>query len=276
MLLITFKQPQLAYTFADYMRQQGVILRVVQSNTQYALYLDNEAELAHVQKALEHFLRDPNAARYRHLGWQNEATQMPPNLYRASQFKALLPKFTQSGPLTVTVAVLCLLVYLAQQFLGDGVVFYYLGWASPAHLNYQVWRWLTPILMHFSFLHILFNLTWWWYLGRQVEARLGWKKLLLLLLVTGILSNYGQFSVSGPFFGGLSGVVYGLIGYVWLMGEKAPQRGLILDRGMITIAVIWLIAGYTGLLGPIANTAHLIGFVVGLVLAFKESYVKSR
>ncbi|MEA7515223.1 hypothetical protein ONK27_26390, partial [Salmonella enterica subsp. enterica serovar Virginia] len=42
---------------------------------------------------------------------------------------------------------------------------------------------------------------------------------------------------------GLSGVVYALMGYVWLRGERDPQSGIYLQRGLIIFALLWIVAG---------------------------------
>ena len=80
-------------------------------------------------------------------------------------------------------------------------------------LQFDVWRYFTHALMHFSVMHILFNLLWWWYLGGAVEKRLGSGKLIVITLISALLSGYVQHKFSGPWFGGLSGVVYALMGY---------------------------------------------------------------
>ena len=43
-----------------------------------------------------------------------------------------------------------------------------------------------------------------------------------LVLVIAALSNLGQYFVSGPNFCGISGVVYGLFGYIWMKGRFDP------------------------------------------------------
>ena len=61
------------------------------------------------------------------------------------------------------------------------------------------------------------------------------------------------------------------MGYVWLRGERDPQSGIYLQRGLITFALIWLIAGWFDLFGmSIANGAHVAGLAVGLAMAFAE------
>lgn len=56
------------------------------------------------------------------------------------------------------------------------------------------------------------------------------------------------------------------------MGERAPQKGIVLDRSIMIISVLWLFIGYFDILGiSIANAAHLTGLAVGLILALWDS-----
>lgn len=96
----------------------------------------------------------------------------------------------------------------------------------------QIWRFITPIFLHFSVLHILFNMMWLRNLGRSIEFARGTRRFVLLILVLAIVSNVGQYwwvmtfyksDVPGE-FGGMSGVVFGLIGYLWMKGRTQPQQ----------------------------------------------------
>src|SRR5207253_1391288 len=82
----------------------------------------------------------------------------------------------------------------------------------------QIWRLFTPMFIHFSPLHILFNMLWLRDLGSMIEGRQSSLHLLILVLVIAGCSNVAQcyVNMSGPIFGGMSGVVYGLLGYVWM------------------------------------------------------------
>ncbi|MFV2469237.1 rhomboid family intramembrane serine protease, partial [Escherichia coli] len=72
--------------------------------------------------------------------------------------------------------------------------------------------------------------------------------------------------------GGLSGVVYALMGYVWLRGERDPQSVIYLQRGLIIFALIWIVAGWFDLFGrSMANGAHIAGLAVGLAMALVDS-----
>ena len=135
----------------------------------------------------------------------------------------------------------------------------------------QVWRLFTPMLLHFGFIHLLFNMLWLKDLGSMIERRQGWLVLLAVVLVTELASSLSQYAMSGPAFGGMSGVVYGLLGYIWLRGRCDPKSGYRLDPRTVTWMGIWLVLCMTGMMGPIANTAHVVGLAVGMAWGFLAS-----
>jgi len=77
--------------------------------------------------------------------------------------------------------------------------------------------------------------------------------------------------LSGPSFGGMSGVVYGFLGYAWIKGKIEPRMGLALHQQTVIIMGAWLLLGIVGVLGSIANGAHVFGLIAGIVLGFKKS-----
>jgi len=89
--------------------------------------------------------------------------------------------------------------------------------------------------------------------------------LLVFVAVSSALSNLGQYFHSGPAFLGMSGVVYALAGYIWMRGKYNPSSGLYLSRQNVVILIIWLFVCYTGMVGPVANAAHAVGLVVGML-----------
>ncbi len=133
------------------------------------------------------------------------------------------------------------------------------------------WRLITPIFVHFGFLHLAMNSMWYWELGRRIEYRQGALMLLGLTLVFGVVSNVAQYTYGGPgIFGGLSGVLYGLLGHCWLFQKLSPDEAYRLPSGVVVLMLIWLVICLTGVIEmvsfgalAIANAAHVGGLVVG-------------
>jgi len=132
----------------------------------------------------------------------------------------------------------------------------------------QIWRLFTPIFLHLGPLHILFNMLWLRDLGSMIEARKSSWMLLLLVLVIAGASNLAQYLVSGPTFGGMSGVVYGLLGYIWMQGRFNPASKLSLEPQTVIFMVVWFFLCLSGLIGNIANTVHAVGFGIGIAWGF--------
>lgn len=146
----------------------------------------------------------------------------------------------------------------------------YIVWDSnlPEVRHGQVWRLFSPMFLHFGIIHILFNMLWLRDLGSIIEAHKGWWVLLLLVFVIAAVSNVAQFLVSGPLFGGMSGVVFGLLGYVWMQGKFNPASNLHLQSQTVRLMIIWFFVCLTGLIGPIANMAHAVGAVTGIAWGY--------
>jgi GlpG protein len=135
----------------------------------------------------------------------------------------------------------------------------------------QVWRLITPIFIHLSIMHILFNMLWFKDLGYLIEFKFGRKDLWVLILVSGIISNFLQYCIGGPQFGGMSGVLYAMLGFVWVYKKIHHDFDYALPARDITIMIGWLLMCLTGLLGPIANGAHAGGLFVGMLFAIVKA-----
>ncbi len=136
----------------------------------------------------------------------------------------------------------------------------------------QLWRLITPIFLHFGILHLVFNMLWFWEFGRRIEARLGSVFLLILIGVLGVASNTIQSMFSnGITFGGMSGVIYGLLGFCWLWDKVNPKAHFNLPPGIVGFMLGWLLLCMSGIisafgLGDIANAAHVSGLINGVFL----------
>jgi len=137
----------------------------------------------------------------------------------------------------------------------------------------QWWRLITPIFVHFGILHLAMNSMWYWELGRRIEARQRAPMLLALTLLFGLISNFAQYLFGGPgIFGGLSGVLYGLLGHCWLYQKLSPNETYRLPPGVVVLMLVWLVICLTGVIEvlsfgalAIANAAHVGGLVAGCV-----------
>ncbi len=136
----------------------------------------------------------------------------------------------------------------------------------------QYWRLVTPIFLHFGWLHIAFNCLWLWELGARVEQVMGHFNTLMLFLFIAVVSNVSQFMFGGEgLFGGMSGVVYGLLGFSWMAPLLQPAWPIQPPKAVMILMVGWLVACMFGLVevlgfGAIANAAHLGGLLCGLAL----------
>jgi GlpG protein len=136
----------------------------------------------------------------------------------------------------------------------------------------QFWRLITPIFLHFNLLHILFNCMWLHSLGSQIEKKKGTKFFTTFILCTAIVSNLSQFLITGPAFGGMSGVVYGLFGYVWIKSRLDPGDGFYIDPVIAMIMLGFFLVCFTGAFGGVANWAHAGGLIVGLGWGYGSAF----
>ena len=145
----------------------------------------------------------------------------------------------------------------------------------------ELWRLITPIFVHFGLMHFAFNGLWLCLLGARIEHLLGSVHLLLLVLLSALVSNMGQFIWTGSVaFGGMSGVIYALLGYIWIRHLLAPHPLLALPKELIGFMLFWLLFCMTGILDfllrvGIANAAHFSGLIVGMFLGLIFGFVAS-
>lgn len=140
----------------------------------------------------------------------------------------------------------------------------YLNAGLPEIRSGQVWRLITPIFLHFAWYHLAFDALWMWQLGSIIEKRLGPWDLAVLVAVVGAGSNVAQFLSTGPLFGGLSGVVYGLLSYFWVQGRFNPRFGLALNETVVYLMLGWFVLCWLQIIPNVANWAHTGGLVLGL------------
>jgi len=147
--------------------------------------------------------------------------------------------------------------------------------------NNQWWRLISPIFLHFSFAHLAFNCLWIYILGEKIERIDGSLIFISLVIFTAISSNSLQFFWNGSsLFGGLSGVIYGLIGFCMIIEMDSSRDIYDIPPGLYMFMVIWMILGFLGILelfgfGSVANFAHLGGLVSGIIFAMVIKTINS-
>jgi GlpG protein len=277
--LVQVKQQRVALLFVNYLSSISIQAKSLNENDGVSIYCAS-VQYQQARQAFEAFVLQPDHPKYQQAAWQHGTTselQTDQQSVVSSFSKDFL---AHAGPVTLVIFALCWLVFLASlagaaQGIFNQIKFY--PQLSMHALMENPLRLLGPIFFHFSWLHLVFNTMWWWQLGGSIERILGKGALILLLLLSGIFSNIGQFIVSGPEFGGLSGVVYGLVGFVWWMGWLAPQKGLFLSKSLVGFLLFWILLGYADLLPMnIANTAHLLGLICGCLFAYLYVNIYNR
>jgi GlpG protein len=284
-----------AQVFADYLLTLGMKIRVDERPEGYSLWIYNEDHLGRARDELSEFLSKPDDPRYK------SAVDSAKTIRREE--RALDQKFRKNfreaadlwgypslkrRPVTVTVLAICFACFLlghSQQNplrVEHALRFSTNVFDSQGHKRNnglkdiergEFWRLVTPSLLHERPLHLLFNVMAFYSLGTMIEIRRGSLRLALLILIAAIASNIGEFVYeervdpgAPQLFFGLSGVVCGLFGYIWMKGLYEPEQGMILHPNTVTFGLLWIALCMTGVLGPIANAAHVVGLITGVAL----------
>jgi len=285
-----------AQTFGDFLVANGIRNDVEREpDGSWSVWIRDEDQVAQAQTWLASFRLNPNAEEFRAATAkaakvrEAEAQDLAAYRRRIRTGRSIFPKFGRHGVGVLTYGLIfaCIVVaiysnlgknleFLRRLFICDpenpGDKF------LPEVFAGEVWRLFTPMFIHFGLVHLIFNLMWLYQLGCMIEARQGSRLLAALVAVIALCSNFAQyyFSHHSPYFGGMSGVVYGLAGYVWMRGKFDRASGVGLDPQSVTILLVWLVVCYTGVVGPVANTAHLVGLIVGVIWGRASAFWASR
>lgn len=185
-------------------------------------------------------------------------------------------------PITVIMMIALWFIYMAQQV---GLLVQ-LDWLMDASLwsgekldftsfwQNDVVRWWSPALIHLSLMHIVMNSFWWWVLAKEIELNDGHVALIALTLTLAVGAGYAQYLAVGPYFAGLSGVTYGLMGWVW--GRQYRYRTAPMPRYQLPywlfpfmmVAMVFMIV-LDGVWGEmnIGHESHIAGALLGVMIA---------
>lgn len=173
--------------------------------------------------------------------------------------------------ITVIVTALCMAITLGTNYgkqpaLTGDFMFAPPGGDLTSIMHGEAWRLITPIFLHFSLIHLGFNIYMFWIMGGVIERVRGSGSLLMLILFLALASNSVQYAWNGGAFGGLSGVVYGLFGFLWMRSVYLPEEGFYMPQSLVVQMIAWAILGLTGAIGGIANGAHFGGLLAGMAV----------
>ncbi|MFY8326383.1 rhomboid family intramembrane serine protease GlpG [Pseudoalteromonas sp. ZZD1] len=262
----SINNPRAAQGFIDYIKSQGLSGELHSSDGQNVIICIAPEHFHQAQPLWREFVENPNHARYQDASWQVGNTQSP--LSYQGQSLNLKERFKALSWLNQTVTLLCVGIYIAFLLGGFESIYGVLQFNPNQPLT-----WLTPAIVHFSAIHLIFNIIWWISLGDGIEKLAGKSTLIGLFLVTALFSNWAEYLMVGPNFGGLSGVVYGLLGYCWIYRTLNPQQPALVSNAVIGFMLIWVILGFGNML-PVnmANWAHLGGLLSGMAYAYTAQF----
>jgi GlpG protein len=300
----TLQREQDAGRFVDYLLTLGVEAKADEGSDGWAIWIVDEAHLQRGKDELEDFRRNSDDPKYDRASAarkiRGEAARRDKKVAaRTVHMSNRWERPTGGMPLTILLILVSAAATLGSSF-GDKAdpVLKYLAIAPvfdtdqgerawiPTHgltaiRRGEIWRLVTPVFTHFGPIHILFNMMWLYQLGRQIEFRRGPLRLALLVIAIAVLSNFCQYHVDfsffgglrttpHPFFGGMSGVVFGLLGYLWMKSRYDPGMGVFLHPNTVMFMMIWFFLCLSGIgfFSNIANMAHGVGLLVGMAIGY--------
>ena len=272
-----------ATTFSDFLCLHGIQNLVESEKEGWAVWIHSEDEIIKAKDFLLAYLGNPQDPKYVKVARQVRQARDERERARAQEEGAARPVervyVIELGPVTLLL-MLASLTFYALSKLEPAPAWLNEFWISsvPARMSFreimqgEVWRLFTPILIHHDFLHVALNALCLLVLGGMIERRHGSLRLGIMIVLFAVVSNVAQYMISGPMFGGLSGMIYGLFGYIWLRGRVDPASGFVLPSYIVTMMLFWFFICLTPLPEKadmkIANGAHAAGLIAGVITGY--------
>ena len=257
--------------YSQFLHNQGIGHRIIEESGQQTLWVNTDQEALFVAQSLQRFLEGKK------LGSTRTVTDSAVAHFSGKKIiNAILKEFFRS-PVSMSLISACLLVAAVSQlgYEADRVsmLFYpsitsgeFMALLSDLNNPIIMLRTLTPMFLHFGELHLIFNMLWLWYFGKQLEAIQPVWVFLLLVILTSFVSNTAQYMQIGySNFGGMSGVVYGLVGYTWIIHTFMPRSHLMLNSNMFIVFLLALVLMEIIASSWVATAAHVGGLVSGIL-----------
>jgi GlpG protein len=140
----------------------------------------------------------------------------------------------------------------------------------------EPFRFITQLFVQFDPLELLFELIMLRELGRVIEGVHGARKFAALVALFALVSCVAQYEIGrSPEFSGMSGVVFGLLGLVWVRGRFDLRTRYALTRGTVQFMVLWLCLGFISAF-KIALWCPLFGLLTGATCALCMALARPR
>lgn len=285
----TLGNEQHARRFEDYLLTKGIHSRIERENGQWVVWIHEEDQVPTARDEFAKFREQPDDAAYTAVS-HRAATLRKADERKTKEVRRKVVDvrerwnrpFTSRCPVTSVLllgsAIVALLTGFGEtgeevrqalsiaSFQEEGS---YIRWMGLEDVRSgEIWRLITPIFLHFTLLHFAFNMFMLFQFGALIETLRGSLRFALMVLAMAVVSNLAQYLASGPGFGGMSGVVYGLFGYAWMKSRFDPAAGILVPPSTVLILMVWFFLGVFNLIGGIANFAHGGGLVTGMVMGY--------
>ena len=132
----------------------------------------------------------------------------------------------------------------------------------------QWWRFITPIFIHLSFLHILMNGISLYYVGIQLEKIFGHIRFLVIFMLSGIFGNIAGFAFSNGASAGASTAIFGLFGVFLMLGETFHDNMYVRRMSQSFLLLIVLNIGFDLMSPDIDIIGHIGGLIAGFLLPY--------
>lgn len=268
LLIGCFSDKKNAKVFSNFLKSKEIENKVEQHQSQHEVWIINETYLEQAKLFFADFNANPNDVSF-HVKLERKTTNDTAALH-ASYRKNF--KRAHGNSISWALIVIVVLAYLFSLIDQNKILLKYCLIALPSVpvlqlWLYQPWRLFSPVLLHFSIFQLLFNGYMLYYLGSFIEKKNSRIFYCLLLFFSIVLPNIVQMVFSGFYFGGLSGVVYALFGFLWVTAKYNPWSGYYLRKDIIFWMLGWLVLSFIGWLGHAMFAGSLAGLVVGGVFA---------
>ncbi len=158
---------------------------------------------------------------------------------------------------------------ITEWLFGYDLLFLYGAKINQSILQGEIWRFLTPVFLHGSILHLSFNMYALYSIGPSLERKYGGTSFILLYAISAVFGNVFSFLCSSYVSLGASTAIFGLIAaqgvYIYknryLLGSAAKP---LLTNVLFLIAVNL----FLGLSPGIDNWGHLGGLVGGFLYSW--------